>query len=341
MAKATKQFSLEHISQSRGLLMGLATLWVVLSHSHNIDFAQSHILAALHLTAFFQNLQAYGSAGVDLFLLLSGYGLWYSYSKNPGIKAFYARRFSRILPALFIVTILYYGWQGTDGLGDYMAKNLHYALYHPTYSKGEFWYFSLIIVLYLAYPLLHKIIRRWGLLGAIGLSLVSIGGTFLFRQINFAYFDKMDVALTRLPIFFFGIWIGKKSKEGTGIPVWIPITCCIVFPALLMLLPHIPLPGFFMLRYLFAPLVLSLAFAVCWLDSWIPSNLLKRFIVLIGVYSMEIYLTYETLNLHMGGVFKASDGVGITYALACFVLSLLLAFALKKSSEIIVNGLKK
>lgn len=338
-----KRFSLQRIGQSRGLLMGIATLWVALYHSRSLDFTQSHILTALHLAGPIQYLKYMGNAGVDVFLFLSGYGLYYSLAKNPGVRQFYARRFLKILPPVLIVTILYYGWQGTEGLREYTALNLHYALYHGVYDKGQFWYFSLLIVLYLLYPLFHRVIARYGGKGALGLAGFFIILALAVRAIDSAYFGKTEIVLTRIPVFIAGAWVGKKSRDGATIPGWIAGVSTIMTVVLLVLAAILPVPeeDFFIIRYLYGLVGISVCFAVSWLDQMVPANGFRRFLVLIGTYSMEIYLIYEPLYMNLTGIFKVSDGVGITYAAACFVTTLLLAFALKKSTEIIAGAICK
>ena len=57
--------------------------------------------------AFF-GLRRMGNVGVDMFLFLSGIGLWFSWMKNPSTKHFFIRRYLRIYPAWLIIACLYY-----------------------------------------------------------------------------------------------------------------------------------------------------------------------------------------------------------------------------------------
>ena len=49
-----------------------------------------------------------GNIGVDMFLFLSGIGLWYSWTKQPSLKHFFKRRYLRIYPAWLIMALLFY-----------------------------------------------------------------------------------------------------------------------------------------------------------------------------------------------------------------------------------------
>lgn len=85
------------ISTYRTQLMGLAILWVVLYHS---TMNASSVPAV-------GTLQAYGYGGVDVFLLVSGLGLYYAYRGNVSTATFYKRRLQRILPTYLPVVLLF------------------------------------------------------------------------------------------------------------------------------------------------------------------------------------------------------------------------------------------
>ncbi|MDK7740766.1 acyltransferase family protein, partial [Veillonella nakazawae] len=53
-------------------------------------------------------LRRMGNIGVDIFLFLSGMGLWFSWSKHPDTKDFYLRRWLRVYPTWLIMACLYY-----------------------------------------------------------------------------------------------------------------------------------------------------------------------------------------------------------------------------------------
>lgn len=84
------------LSRYRGELMGAAIIFIVLFH-----------MSLPRSDAFF-GLRRCGNIGVDMFLFLSGIGLWFSWVKNPSTKQFYKRRLLRIFPAWLIMSSLYY-----------------------------------------------------------------------------------------------------------------------------------------------------------------------------------------------------------------------------------------
>ncbi|MCR5484907.1 MAG: hypothetical protein K6F09_04875 [Clostridiales bacterium] len=80
-----KCFDFSWISECRGALMGFAALWVVLFHSPELSFA---FLRFKPLFVGLDLIKGRGNAGVDIFLLLSGLGLYYSLEKTEALRNF-------------------------------------------------------------------------------------------------------------------------------------------------------------------------------------------------------------------------------------------------------------
>lgn len=79
--------------------MGVATLLVVFGHSAGNGVVMSD---------WMKSLCGLASVGVDIFLLVSGLGLWYSLKKKMNmvkIKDWYIRRYKRILIPYIIIII--------------------------------------------------------------------------------------------------------------------------------------------------------------------------------------------------------------------------------------------
>lgn len=94
------QFNVQNISKYRGQLMGIATLLVIFGHSVGNGVA---------MPRWMESLCGLSSVGVDIFLLVSGLGLWYSLTSLNGnnfemVNIWYLRRYKRILiPYLIII----------------------------------------------------------------------------------------------------------------------------------------------------------------------------------------------------------------------------------------------
>ena len=91
-----RPIELSGISHYRGELMGLAMLFVMFFH---VWMPKSNAL---------YGLVRCGNVGVDMFLFLSGIGLWYSWTKDPSPVRFFKKRYLRVYPAWLVIACLFY-----------------------------------------------------------------------------------------------------------------------------------------------------------------------------------------------------------------------------------------
>ena len=225
--KRIPDIELSNISRFRGELMGAAMLFIMLFH---VDLARSD--------AFF-GLRRMGNIGVDMFLFLSGIGLWFSWAKNPSVKRFYFRRFVRIYPAWLIIAALFYlpkfhggsAWSWIDLIGE-LGFNWEFWLR----DELNFWYIPAIMMLYLFAPPYMELIRRHPIYR--WLPVVMVMWCILVQwvtPINHAV-GHLEIFWSRVPIFFIGINMGemvrrKQTVDGQGIshpypqPRLPPIAC--------------------------------------------------------------------------------------------------------------------
>ena len=82
------------ISKYRTHIMGAAMMWIMWFHSAYAG--KSEVFHFIHNIGFF---------GVDMFLMVSGLGLYFSMRKSKSMGEFYKKRAVRILPAYLIVTV--------------------------------------------------------------------------------------------------------------------------------------------------------------------------------------------------------------------------------------------
>ena len=332
--------SLRRIGDARKMIMGFATLWIAFFHSKYLAFADSRTLQLLGLAEPLDFLRSIGNCGVDFVLFLSGFGLYHSLSGDGAVGPFYRRRFRRVLPATLIVSILVTALNGADSLHEYCADAFLYGFFLPGCRCWRFWYCSFLLLLYLLYPLIHRLLARYDLGAALALAAASAALSLLLRRFAPDYFYQIEIGTTRIPVFVLGAWVGKRSPRGDSLPGWAGPAALALALAWLCFLFHLRLPdGYaFVRRYLYLPLVLLAVLSLSWLDARVRGRCLRRALVFFGEYSLEFYLIYENLYLSMRGVFKSSDGVGLSYTLPCFAASLLLALALKRAAAVLTGA---
>ena len=179
-------------------------------------------------------LSFFGHFGVQLFVLLSGFGLavkWNEQTKgNLQALSTYHFPFSalrKLYPLLLTgVVVCLFGCILMEGrlfnaqewreIGFKMLF-IHTLIPNSGLSiNGPWWFFGLIFQLYLLFPLLFRCIRKWGWKAFLVVLLVSYGMIFLFRDaLNLHHGEiLLQNAPAHLPEFALGILLAfSKDKK--------------------------------------------------------------------------------------------------------------------------------
>ena len=159
-------------------------------------------------------LQFIGDIGVDIFIFISGLGIYYSLTKNNNPAQFYKKRALRIIPINIISVILavlfFCNMTRAQFLGNILMIGQWFDI-----GFQLFWFIQLIIILYLLSPIFFKIINRYSglLLTFLGLLIITI--------LNYIIIGKSDwiIATTRIPTYLLGMYIGQLSLKKQTIPL--------------------------------------------------------------------------------------------------------------------------
>ncbi len=210
-----KDIELFDISRYRQQLMGLAMIFIILFH------------ISLPRSDMFFGLRRMGNIGVDIFLFLSGVGLWFSWTKmrqeeQPFLRkwaAFYWRRLKRVYPAWVTVASLYYiprfidkpthsPEQWLDLFGD-IAVNWGFWLH----DELTFWYIPATMMLYIfAAPYMEMLCRcpvyRW-------MAVVPVIWCVMVQYVTPIHqsVGHIEIFWSRVPIFFLGINIAESVRR--------------------------------------------------------------------------------------------------------------------------------
>lgn len=206
-----QKYSFDIFSKFRGELMGIAILGVCLLHAFGWagigDSAVTKAVGPFARIAF-----------TDGFLFLSGYGLYYSFSKKHDLKAFYIKRFNRVwLPYMMMgLPFLLYGliW-GETTMMKFLLKMS--SLYFWLFGNDGMWYISMSIALYAIFPFAYKFI-----FGNARSEKVIIGRTLLLVLLCIvaclslysyapSYYELLAIGITKSPMFFIGMLVAYYS----------------------------------------------------------------------------------------------------------------------------------
>ena len=218
------------ISEKRDFIMGMAILWIMLFH-----FTDYTSVFELN---FFRNT---GYGGVDIFILLSGFGCYHSLKKDDDTLSFFSRRLFRLLPSYIPFIIIYMAVRtvtgsiyGTEVIGNLMMTGWWNG------SPNQFnWYIDAVILYYLLAPVICLWLKRTDrpLLTSCALMVIAYLVSLSFTH------GSLLIAICRLPVFVLGAVFARYLDKDAA-DMKIPEAVIVVVSNILM-----PI-GFILVHYL-------------------------------------------------------------------------------------------
>lgn len=301
--------------------MGAAMLWVMLFHS--LGDISIPILG---------KIKSIGYGGVDIFLFLSGIGLYFSLTKSSNIKDYYKKRLLRIYPYYIPIVLMFSLFA--------VIKN-HYPIpiiftnitaiaffLKPVYALGGAyrfdWYIPSLLALYLVTPAFFRFFKKKAVLSTIAVSCIAIIFSILIVfSDNWRY---LLIFTTRIPIFFIGLLIGKYIKEGKELNnkslcflflafiagCGILVFCISRFSGALWYY------GLWWYPFILITLPLSLLISCC-MNSF--SNYKFPILTFIGQYTLSIYLIHERSISILTNIFESNRIINVLSFIATIILA--------------------
>lgn len=174
------------LSKKRPFLMGISIIMVMFFHNLWVRDVE-----------WLKPINDYGFFGVDVFLFVSGFGIFYSLKKNS-LKTYFRNRIVRIIPLCLIC-----------GFVKFIIS--HFVL-HDDSSWGwqsligfDQWYIKGIIVLYLLSPCFYKLLEKYGYYLLILSYIVAIISLQVITNLTLCLF------LPRIPVFLLGMMIASNK----------------------------------------------------------------------------------------------------------------------------------
>lgn len=164
-----------------------------------------------------------GYIGVDIFMLLSGYGISKSLQHNT-ISRFYKNRVRRILPMWTLMISL--SWLVSSIGGgkiniSLLVANLSTISFYFNPDLLPEWYLATLILFYTLSPILYKLLKNTGWPCIIGVWAVVI-------YISWEGISEWQYAnaICRFPLYLLGMQCAIKGKE--NLPNYITIPCFLI-----------------------------------------------------------------------------------------------------------------
>lgn len=189
----------------RFYLMGIAMVLVVMFHIAQHQETVNVVSKSLYYV--FAN----GWVGVDMFFLLSAYGLCHSYNRN-NLKTFYRNRFIRIMPAYPLTLIIGYVVAGTPFIHAcyfFVQQITGVAIFNRT--EDVLWYMEALILLYLFFPVLFRLCK---MMRPIGIGFIILLCIIVHVLMIFIPDYWLQISVQRVPMMVVGVFTYLYEKDG-------------------------------------------------------------------------------------------------------------------------------
>lgn len=310
------------LSTYRQALMGGSILLIMLYHSF-------HESSNGTITRFFVT----GKMGVELFLILSGIGIYYSLSKCDSLLVFYKKRILRILPEYLLVSLPIYlvltVYKG-DTIWNFI---LNISMLNFLWGEGAyFWFVHLIIVCYLIAPFYFKLHTKEVLYKSMPLIVL------LMSYIISYYYPAYQMILPRYAAFILGMTLGQFVMNNNVIPLGRIIVWAWPFVVTLLYLSTYkgecyglwiePIYYFFFSipLMIYMTLLLFKNARVCSIFGF------------LGSISLELYLLHEIFFLKVAKMFFYND---IVICIVSIITAVPFAFLLSMINSYILKWINK
>ena len=287
-------------SYFRNAIYGFVALWIVIFHGEILANIRAEFDPSIWLI---RDTIDMGNIGVDIFVFLSGVGLYFSYSKKPKLGSFYYKRFVRVYIPYLIMTlpyIIYYYAMGEMDLSLMIRTILTLNTWTGELDPVDFWYVSAILVFYLLYPLIFRFIFREKGTSKMPRERAEFWRMIILVLIMFAvsvtiYYTLPDIynmysrMLSRFTAFIVGAYVGKLVKEKRPFHEGFVIASIVILAGAYPLYEYDILPGVWS-RFYGSLTGIALVFLLSQFFILVSKWKIDRFFAFFGVFSLEIYV---------------------------------------------------
>lgn len=317
---------LETVSKYRKQIMGFTAMWIFIYHVRDEALLFFHVPGLQRIEIFFNNI---GFCGVDVFLFLSGWGLYHAMKKHS-LSVFYKRRYRRLIPPFVLVCAIKALVEKWEFLKFFKAVTCWSFI--TEYIYIPIWFIPAIALIYLFFPLYHKAFERvsnkyvFTVFAVVLWFALAYGSTFVFDR------QDMFTFINRLPVFIVGVLFGWLSFNGKKLPEivsWIILLIMLIggfqlqfyctFAKTKFLLPVTEdcLPAFL--------IGISMCFVTAYCFKLLDKDtFIQKAFGFLGGMTLEFYVAQEfVMNILMANTYEAGAPIDKhLYALLVFLFSL-------------------
>lgn len=273
---------------SRTEIFGFVAIWIVLFHiNSNIGFF------GFPGAGIISKVISIGNAGVDIFLFLSAIGLCHSMSKNTTF-VFYKNRTKRVVVPYLLLAIPFFVWLdlifSKAGIGKFTLDLI--TINYWITGNYPLWYVAFIIVFYALFPIIYKLDQKTKHITTFCFLCAAVIVEYLLFISNNILYINAERALSRIPIFLFGILFSaiipklkdKNLALSASILLLLGLSIFVSFYKIAM--PIV------IKRYLYGVLAICIVFVYAFIRKVMPLKYLYLILDWLGNISFEIYIVH-------------------------------------------------
>lgn len=329
---------LKKLFQYRNIWMAVALMWIVFYHTNIIT-----------TSTLINGIKELGFGGVDIFLFASGLGCYFSLDKNSDIYTFIKKRFLKLMPTYWCFILFYFIYKSVIGNIPLTAiiGNI-FCIQNFTGLKNDFnWYISAIWLFYFLAPYLKVLVDKvtnWQKCTIIVLLFIIISMAFWNSNI-------LIITITRIPIFFVGMYMAKISKKEiitknkANILIFLMLFGFLLLKASFDMVPsQMWNYGLYWYPFIFITpgLCLIISYMCKKIENYKIGRKIMNYLEIIGKNTFEIYLVhvplYELIKLLIKkGVLSSRK---LTWLIS-FALIIFLCIILKIITKITIGLIRK
>lgn len=240
-----------------------------------------------------------GSYGVSLFFIVSGAVLMYMYGdKEIELGVYYKKRFLGLYPMFWLAFLMFFVIKEfryphfEQGIGrgtllfTFLGIDGQVGIYTPTfYMLGE-WFLTVIIVLYILFPILKKLVVR--------LPWVTLAVSLWLTLLSAYHWNDGVLAMDafffhRIPEFIFGMIFVRYIKK---------VRWYLLLPSIAILVTF-QIYQFPELNYMVRIMTIGVASFLVWafLFSFVRGKVIEALSIFIDKYCYPIFLTHHVIML--------------------------------------------
>lgn len=338
MEKKCIGFNMGDISRYRSEIFGVTIIWIMLLHGVIMDK-----VIVWEPVEWLYVILKHGNVGVDIFLFLSGVGLYFSFVKDNNIENYMRKRFARVLLPYVIIGGTYFVY------ADIIVKKMPLA-FLKDFSLMSFlfkgnkliWYVFVILFCYIIFPYLYSLFyetngayKKTALRNFVLITGIIILLTFVLQSEYKEVYSYIEIALTRLPVFICGCVCARGIKCKKEISVWWLLLAFVVVITSYPIFVRNIFVGIYQ-RYYYCILGIALVMVFAFVFSVIKNQIIHKLSCWFGAISFELYLAHILLrNLLLKSRWYTEP------VMPKYVILLILAVVIAKYVSVLTEGLQK